>query len=119
MFYGALAGENHKYLLGTIDFGEEDNKDNNNKIFKEQQLYPDLNLGSGLGSCKVWVYTNEGPVPHFHIINKSKKFESCICLITNKYFSHGSKIDILNNRQLKLLNKYMKSINKEDNNFTN
>lgn len=119
MFYGTLAEEeNHKYLLGTIDFGEEDS-DKNEENLQEDQLYPGVNLGSGLDKCNIWIYTNEGTIPHFHIVNNSKNFESCICLITNKYFIHGSKTDTLKSSQSKILNKYMKTINSKEVPLTN
>lgn len=40
-----------------------------------------------IGVCSVEVYEKEGAIPHMHVIGKD--FEACVCLHTNKYFSHN------------------------------
>ena len=55
----------------------------------------------------VYVYSNEGPIPHFHVINKNKKFESCIRLDKAEYFTHGSKIGKLTSKEVKELIRFL------------
>ena len=40
-----------------------------------------------IGKCIVEVYDSEGTIPHMHVIGND--FHACVCLHTNKYFSHG------------------------------
>lgn len=94
---------NEKYgpmLIGIINFSES--------VLSEGSV-GSINLGKRIGACKVYVYPNEGPVPHFHLLSESNDFESCICIYSNNYFDHGSKIGILNSKQRKELNDWLKS----------
>lgn len=34
-----------------------------------------INL-SGIGECVIELYPREGPIPHFHIFSKDKKFDT-------------------------------------------
>lgn len=70
-----------------------------------------FNLGNPVGKCRIEVYSNEGQIPHFHIIgeSKSKKFECCPCIYDAVYFNHGTKIDRLSNKQLIILNNWLNS----------
>ena len=40
-----------------------------------------------IGKCIVEVYDSEGIIPHMHVTGNG--FRACVCLHTNKYFSHG------------------------------
>ena len=69
---------------------------------------------STIGSVKlrpiyvdIKVYGGEGPIPHFHIVNKSEGFDCCVCIFDNCYFSHGTHQSILNAVQRKSLNKFL------------
>ena len=59
------------------------------------------------GICKIQMYSNEGPIPHFHIENKNKSFICCIRLDKPEYFKHGFKTGDLNNKQIKELIKVL------------
>lgn len=62
-----------------------------------------------IGECKIEVYDGEGDIPHFHLSNNDKSFESCICIYSANYFSHGGKYtDKLNSKQCKELDKWLK-----------
>lgn len=61
-----------------------------------------------IGECKVEVYPNEGPIPHFHIFKPDHSFETCICIYSANYFAHGGKYrDTLNSKQCKQLNEWL------------
>lgn len=61
-----------------------------------------------LGNCKVYVYTGEGQIPHFHINSDDDKFKSCVCIYSNHYFAHGGKYtNQFNNKQRKQFNSWM------------
>ncbi len=60
---------------------------------------------------EIYIRTDDaGYIPHFHIrdtATQGKKFDACIELAENKYFSHGSHTDTLNARQRKWLAEFM------------
>ena len=66
-----------------------------------------LNLPFNVGQCNIYVYSNEGTIPHFHIIPKNGIGESCICIYEPFYFNHCSKQMQLNSKQRKLLDDWM------------
>lgn len=88
-------------LVGTVNLGEYE--------FQEG-VFGKVHFGKGLGDCKIYVYSNEGPIPHFHLISESNNFEACICIFEPIYFDHGSKTGTLNSNQRKLLNEWMSSV---------
>lgn len=55
--------------------------------------------------CKytIQIYSDERPIPHFHFIDFANEKEGCICLQENKYFNHGTKQNILNSKERKML----------------
>lgn len=63
-----------------------------------------------MGKAKIYVYENEGSIPHCHIVGFSEK-EICIRLDKAEYFSHGTKIGKLNSKERKLFNEFMHSRN--------
>lgn len=69
-----------------------------------------LNLSNKIGYCTIEVWPDEGQIPHFHIITKNKiKWECCIEIFRPRYFSHGSKQGTLSNKQLKILDDWLRS----------
>jgi hypothetical protein len=88
-------------FIGELDL------DLGNEILDEQKL-GDVNLKSKLGTCGIYVYNNEGQIPHFHIKTKDKKWECCIEIYRPLYFYHGTKQGKLNNKQCELLNEWLK-----------
>ena len=61
---------------------------------------------------EVYVNTNDGgKIPHFHYrdANDWSKFHTCICIECPEYFHHEGKSDVLNSKQKKALQKFMKS----------
>ena len=67
----------------------------------------DVNLKYKLGICGIYVYNNEGEIPHFHIISKNNDWECCVEIYKPLYFDHGIQQRNLNNKQCKLLDKWM------------
>ena len=92
-------------LVGTIDLGG---------VFQEGSTSR-LSFNS-IGECKVYVYGDEGPIPHFHIISKNGNFKCCVCIYESLYFNHGYKTDTLNANQRKNLNEWLKEKHKTLNN---
>lgn len=56
------------------------------------------------------VYSGEGVIPHFHVINNQTKEESCIRIDCAEYFSHGSKNMKLNSKEKKFLYQFLTSV---------
>lgn len=83
--------------MGEINFSENLN----------EAKVGDIKLGKGLDTCKVYVYSNEGIIPHFHLFNNDKTFECCICIYEPLYFNHGFKTDKLSNKQCEILNDWL------------
>ena len=90
-----------KITIGTINF---------NDVIAEQQVQGNKRFNpNDIGECVIEVYPREGPIPHFHIFSRDKKFNTCIRIYENFYFSHGGKYkDIFNSKQCKQLNEYLK-----------
>ena len=110
---------NEKYQpisIGTIELsniGEE---------FIAEMSPGSVPLSYKIGFCKIEVWPNEGPIPHFHIISKNDiKWECCIEIYNSKYFHHGSKQGTLTNKQLKILDSWLREKSKIHNypNLTN
>lgn len=79
-------------------------------------------LSYKIGFCKIEVWPNEGPIPHFHIISKNDiNWECCIEIYNSKYFHHGSKQGTLTNKQLSILDSWLREKSKIHNypNLTN
>lgn len=90
--------ELEELLIGELDLG--------NEILDEQKL-GDANLKSKLGTCEIYIYNNEGQIPHFHIKSKNNDWECCIEIYRPLYFNHGTKQGKLNNKQCELLDTWM------------
>ena len=93
----------HKHIvnLGYVDF---------NLLSDEflLEVSPGKIDNSIIGKCKIEVYGGEGPIPHFHIIGLTKKFECCPCIFQPLYFNHGTKTDTLTKNQLKILDSWLR-----------
>lgn len=94
----------NKYIIGEINFNEPINE----YSIEPEQRSPNIKK---LGICKVEVYNDEGAIPHFHVIGGGKIF--CICIHTNKYFSHkeGKYSQFSNATQKEQLNDWLKKKN--------
>ena len=93
--------ELEELLIGELDL------DLGNEILDEHKL-GDANLKSKLGTCGIYVYNNEGQIPHFHIKSKNNEWECCVEIYRPLYFNHGSKQGKLNNKQCELLDEWLK-----------
>lgn len=92
------------FRIGVIDFTDIES-------ISETQIQSKKRFNTkSIGECIIEVYANEGPIPHFHLYNQDKYFESCIRIYENLYFSHGGKYkDTLNSKQCRQLNEYLKT----------
>lgn len=95
-----------KNVVGTINFSE---------AIDEGSVESQKNTLNtrGIGPCIVEVRTNEGTIPHMHIDSIDGKFKACVCLHTNKYFSHtGQKYKQFSNaRQLREFDNWLRKEN--------
>lgn len=92
-------------LLGTIIFED---------LIDEQEIESKNNRfrTKSIGECKIEIYAGEGTVPHMHIFNNDKSFETCICIYSNNYFAHGDKYyDKFSSKQCREFNEWMGRIN--------
>ena len=87
-------------FIGELDL------DLGNEILDEHKL-GDTNLKYKLGTCGIYVYNNEGQIPHFHIKTKNNEWECCVEIYRPLYFNHGTKQGKLNNKQCELLDTWM------------
>lgn len=79
------------------------------------QLISNLEVRRQIGNIKmltIYVYNNEGNIPHFHI-KKVGKQDCCIKILTNEYFIHPKHSTTLSRNELKLLIDFLNS--KENN----
>ena len=86
-------------LIDTINFTTD-------KVFLEDCVGR-INFPINIGQCNIYVYSNEGTIPHFHIIPKNGIGESCICIYEPLYFNHGGKQLRLNSKQRKILDDWL------------
>ena len=80
-------------------------------IFFNERQVESIKL-SGIGKVIISVYGKDGPVPHFHLDNDSKKFHTCICIDSIEYFHHGFKNAVLNSSQKEKLIDVLKKTSK-------
>lgn len=69
---------------------------------------------SDVGECEVQIYNKEDDhIPHMHIFNKDKTFNSCICIYESKYYDHKNEFEInkFNNKQKEIFNEWINSVN--------
>ena len=78
-----------------------------------------INFPNTIGQCSIYIYSNEGTIPHFHIIPKNNVGECCVCIFEPFYFNHGSKQLRLNSKQRKMLNNWMNERSYADSRLTN
>lgn len=90
-----------KLLIGEINFTDSVNEVSVGR--------PNLDK---FGTCKIYVYGNEGPIPHFHLEKSNGEVICCICIFEAKYFHQETYPTILSSKQKKELNKYMKTYTK-------
>jgi hypothetical protein len=99
--------------IGTIIFDDLLNEDE--IISKKGRFNP-----TGLGECKIEVYSGEGDIPHFHLFKEDNSFACCICIYSSHFFPHGGKYrSKLNSKQCKQLDDWLDSPTKIDNRITN
>ena len=103
-----MENKNAPISIGTIELS------NIGEQFLTEMSPGDINFSNRIGFCSIEIWPNEGQIPHFHIIPKdpkiAKNWQCCIYLYEAMYFNHGSKQGTLNNKQLKLLNSWLKDI---------
>lgn len=61
---------------------------------------------------RVYIYSNEGRIPHCHYINKEKNREICVRLDKSEYFTHGGKQIKFTKDEKDIFVKFMKWIPK-------
>lgn len=75
------------------------------------KLLNEETYNSSIGPLVIYVYGNEGPIPHFHIENpKDKDDVVCVGIFEAKYFSHQANVlpKTLDKKVLKALDKTLR-----------
>ena len=70
-------------------------------IADDHTLLEFANIGTIKNNIEISIYTKDGKIPHLHFYCVQDKRKGCIRLDTAQYFSHGSKCDRLNRKELK------------------
>lgn len=95
-----------KNVVGTIKFSE---------VIDEASVESSRNSLNvkKIGPCIVEVRGHEGTIPHMHIDSMDGKFKACVCLHTNKYFSHteGKYKQFSNSKQLEEFDSWLRKAN--------
>jgi len=73
----------------------------------------------GYLSYTIYVYGGERDIPHFHVIKPADNFECCVCIYEPKYFDHEGKTSMLNSKERKILNEFLKATSKINRGFSN
>lgn len=84
----------------------EDMGDEENIMVAYQPIDEGFDIKSKHLTCKIFVYGNEGYIPHFHL-KKSDGTESCLCIFEAKYFNHENKHKILTDKELYTIDTFM------------
>ena len=86
-------------MVGTIKFSDYES-------FTEDVGYMgSVNIGPLYG---VYVWADEGNVPHFHISKTPTSPGICVCIYSNQYFKHGiHQGELKNNNQKKILDTWL------------
>ena len=96
--------------VDEIHIGDIDLKEPIAKLVNEES-FGQINLKK-YSNCKLYVYGNEGQIPHFHIFNNDHSFDTCICLHKAMYFVHKNihrKSEKLSTYQKIILQEYLNS----------
>lgn len=88
---------------------------NGTNVYDMEQLHPILSMARiGEFNCNtlfsVRVYSGEGQVPHFHVIDVQNGNESCVRIDCVKYFSHDTKVYKFNSKQKKKLTEFLNTV---------
>lgn len=82
---------------------------------EERYLMEMANIGSIDNKLVAIIRMNDsGNIPHFHIVDKAtlgRNFHTCIKIETPEYFHHEGKEDVLNSKQRKNINDFLKNKN--------
>ena len=77
----------------------------------EEKVFNQIKIKKKVIDYGIYVYSGEGPVPHFHIISNDggREFDGCMCIYEAKFFDHGVHTSILNSKELKLLDAFLRT----------
>ena len=84
-------------------------------VIMEDTLVSDVNFKKKLGTCTIYLYTNDNfdntNHPHVHIVsNDSKIHDVCVRLDCALYFPHGDHDGKFNNQQAKIFDSVMRKV---------
>lgn len=60
-----------------------------------------------LDKYKIQVFSNEGPIPHFHFYHPATQLKGCIKINEPEYFFHGKYTDVLPENVVQELNAWL------------
>lgn len=115
-----VSNENKYIHIGYIDFSNcNDNYETESAIVSKDEEKPNLH---GIGKCEIFIGSDEGPVPHIHIVSVNNNWGTCICLHDPYYFPHGDNPltrGVFNSKQVKEFDNWMSRRNYKYKNISN
>lgn len=79
------------------------------KILNENQHFQEMARIGAVGDYVISVFSDEGPIPHFHFFNTKTRAESCIKILECEYFKHTKYKATLNSTEKKQLQKFLET----------
>ena len=80
-----------------------------NDLLEDTKITDQIEYRKKTFNYQIYVYSDEGPIPHFHIKGKGNDTDCCICIFEPRYFDHGTHVTTLNNKELKALDGFLRS----------
>ena len=100
-------------IYNEIENDEEINKLIESTVVEYDSITESYSISNDYLKANVFVYQNEGNIPHFHV--KFSGNETCICLFEAKYYNHELHHVMMTDNHLFGLNVFLMSPTKEPN----
>lgn len=82
-------------------------------IYRQSQHFQEMARIGKVGDFIISVFSDEGPIPHFHFMNTQTGQQGCLMIQTNEYFKHGKYQAELNSGERKQMQSFLESITAE------
>ena len=85
-----------------------------NKIYRNSLHFQEMTKIANVGNFLISVFSDEGPVPHFHFMNTKTGELGCIKILSCEYFKHGKYKTELNSKERKELQYFLSKQTKDE-----
>lgn len=82
---------------------------NSEEIYRNSSHFQEMARIGNVGNYTISVFSDEGPVPHFHFMNRKTGDQGCIKILACEYFKHGKYKAELNSNERKELQNFLAS----------